>query len=173
MSSSQQPSGSLTLFLGVAGALASFGVATWLIASLGHPSSHTQVDSDRFEKKAAVAKEEGELLVKYGLADNPKAVFEKASQAILARKLGVSKVVVPGSPTALAQSAPAPAPAPAKGAAPAPAAAKPAAPAVQPAAPAPAAPAPAPAAQPPAPAPAASAPPAPAPAAPTTPAPKG
>ncbi len=52
----------------------------------------------------------GGLLKKSGLADNADAVIAKAVAQIGARKLETSKVVVPGSPTAVKQSAPAAAP---------------------------------------------------------------
>ena len=139
MSSPQQTSSSLSLFLGVFGALASFGVVTWVIQEFSRENPSAELDTARQEKKMEIAKAQDELMAKYGLSGNADAVFLKASEQIKARKLGATPVIVPGTPTALKQAAAAPAPAkPGTPAAPAKAAA-PAAPAA-PGAPAPAAP---------------------------------
>ncbi len=106
------PSRGPLVFLGVLAAFASFAViaAGLQIFAGGKPEdSQSKV---RLDHKEEIAKAQMVQLKKYGLADNADAVIAKAVEQIGTRKLEASKVVVPGSPTAIKQSAPAPAPAP-------------------------------------------------------------
>ncbi|HSI63376.1 MAG TPA: hypothetical protein VLE43_09660, partial [Candidatus Saccharimonadia bacterium] len=112
----QPPSRALTTTLGVLAAIASFAVLAALFQAAGGGAPEDVRHETALKKKADLQKEQQALLEKYGLAGNPDAVFAKALDGIKARKESTSKVVVPGSKTALAQAAaatPAPAPAPA------------------------------------------------------------
>ena len=128
MSTSTQSSNSLSFVLGVIGALASFGVVTLGIQHFGKSNLSAELDEARLAKRTEIAEAQATLLEKYGISTHPTAIFDKVGPEIIARKLGASTVVVPGSPTALKAAAPAPAPAaaPAPSAAPAPAPAAPA-----------------------------------------------
>lgn len=148
------PSRGPLVLLGVLAAFASFAViAAVLQTILGGRAEDPQGDV-RLKNKEEIALAQSALLKKGGLEGNADVVIAKAVEQIASRKLETSKVVVPGSPTAIKQSAPAPAPAspekpspaaPAPAPAPAP---EPAAPVVEPpTVPAPA-PTPAPAAEP-------------------------
>jgi hypothetical protein len=146
------------VILGTLAAFASFALIaailqTWAGGRPSDPQSEL-----RLKNKAEIAEAQSTLLKKAGLAYNPDAAIAKAVAQIGMRKLETSKVVVPGSPTAIKQAAPAPAPAtrvkPAAAPAPVPPpASRPAAPAGSPPSSAPLTPAPAPvpAAPPPAP----------------------
>jgi hypothetical protein len=143
--STSKPSGALAVFLGTLAAFASFAVIAALLQALAGGKAADPTVADRLKNKEDVAKEQAALLEKGGLAGDPSAVFAKSLDQIKTRKVGVTTLMVPGSPTALKAAAPAPAePAPATPAPAAPGAPAPATPA--PAAPAPATPAPAPAA---------------------------
>jgi translation initiation factor IF-2 len=145
----QPPSRALTTTLGVLAAIASFAVLAVLFQWAGGGAPEDTRHEQALQKKADLQKEQQALLVKTGIAGNTEAVFAKALESIKTRQQGASKIVVPGSKTALEQAAAA-APAPAPAAA-APAADKkaPEAPAAAPApAPTPVTPAPVPAAAP-------------------------
>jgi hypothetical protein len=144
------PSRGPLITLGALAAFASFAVIAAILQAYAGGKPADPLSEVRLKNKAEIAEAQLALLKKSGLADNPDAVIAKALGSIAARKPETSKVVVPGSATAIKQSAPAPvAPAPAP-VTPAPA---PVAPAPAPVAPAPAPVAPAPAPVTPAPAP--------------------
>jgi len=136
------------VILGVFAAFASFAVIAAILQAWAGGRPADPLSALRLKNKAEIAEAQSALLKKSGLADNPDAVIAKAVAQIGMRKLETSKVVVPGSPTAIKQAAPAPAPpaVPAKPAsAPAPTPVPPAAPpAASPAPSAPLTPAPAP-----------------------------
>ncbi|MCE9519640.1 MAG: hypothetical protein K8R87_08830 [Verrucomicrobia bacterium] len=105
------PRGPLVL-LGVIAAFASFAVIAALLQIFFGGKPADPRSKVRLDNKEEVAKAQLDLLKKSGLADNADAVIAKAVEQIGLRKLEASKVVVPGSPTAIKQSAPAPTPAP-------------------------------------------------------------
>lgn len=135
--------------LGMVAAFASFALVAAILQVLAGGRPSDPLSELRLKNKAEIAAAQSALLKKSGLADQPDAVIAKAVTQIAMRKLETSKVVVPGSPTAIKQAAPAPAPAapakPAPAAAPVPTpAAPPSPPAASPPASAPLTPAPAP-----------------------------
>lgn len=103
------PRGPLVL-LGVIAAFASFAVIAALLQFFFGGKADDAQSKVRLDNKEEVAKAQLALLKKSGLADNADAVIAKAVEQINLRKLEASKVVVPGSPTAIKQSAPEPAP---------------------------------------------------------------
>lgn len=119
------------IIVGTLAAFASFAVIAAVIQAVAGGRPADPLTAKRLEFKAEIAGAQSALLAKYGLADKADAVIAKSIDQIQARKIETSKVVVPGSPTAIKQSAAAPAPAPAPGA-PAPTAATPANPAAAP-----------------------------------------
>ena len=103
------PSRGPLVILGVLAAFASFAlIAAILQAWAGGPPADPQ-RALRLRNRAEIAAAQSALLKKSGLADDPDAVIAKAVAQIRTRKLEASKIVVPGSPTAVKQSAPAPA----------------------------------------------------------------
>lgn len=109
--------GTLTAFLAIA--LLIYAFQSWF----GGPVVEDR--SERLEKKADIAKQQGELLEKYGLQGNADKIYADAVKEIANRKPSATTIVVPGTPTALKAAAPAapaaPAATPAKNATPAPA----------------------------------------------------
>ena len=123
--STYSPSRGPAVFVGILAAFASFAVIAALLQAIAGGKPADPTSAKRLENKAAVAKEQNDLLVKYGLAGaGADAVIAKAADQVKARKQGPSTIVVPNSPTAQKQQPAAPAAAPAAPAAPAPAPAK-------------------------------------------------
>ena len=99
------------VLLGVLAAFASFAVIAAVLQTYAGGRPSDPLSEVRLKNKAEIAEAQLALLKKSGLADNADAVIAKAVGQIGMRKLEASKVVVPGSPTAIKQSVPAPAPA--------------------------------------------------------------
>jgi len=108
------------VLLGVLAAFASFAVIAAVLQTYAGGRPSDPLSEVRLKNKAEIAEAQSALLKKSGLTDNADAVIARAVEQIAMRKLEASKVVVPGSPTAIKQSAPAPGPAaiPASAAAP-------------------------------------------------------
>ena len=136
------PSSGPLIILGTIAAFASFAVVAAILQTYAGGRPSDPQSEVRLKNKAEIAEAQSALLKKSGLAGNADIVITNAVEQIGARKLETSKVVVPGSPTAIKQSAAAPPPAPVVPARPAGAAVP--APAQAPAASAPLTPAPAP-----------------------------
>ena len=113
------PSRGPLITLGALAAFASFAVIAAILQTCAGGKPSDPQSEVRLKNKAEIAEAQSALLKKSGLADNADAVIAKSVEQIGTRKLEVSKVVVPGSPTAIKQSAPAPAPVPAPPAKPA------------------------------------------------------
>jgi hypothetical protein len=134
------PSRSLSLFMGILAAFASFAVLAAVLQFIAGGKPGDERTPLRLQNKADITKEQSELVAKYGLSSDSAPVISKALEQIKIRKPVASNQVVPGSPTALKAMA-APAPAPAATTPAAPVSPAPAPPAVPPApAPAPAPP---------------------------------
>ena len=107
------PSRGPLITLGALAAFASFAVIAAILQTCAGGKPSDPQSEVRLKNKAEIAEAQSALLKKSGLADNAEAVIAKSVAQLGTRKLEASKVVVPGSPTAIKQSAPAPAPAPA------------------------------------------------------------
>lgn len=106
------------LFVGMLAAFASFAVVSAVLqwSAGGKPADPTS--EVRIKNRDTIRTEQDALLKKSGILENADAVIAKSVEQIKQRKAGETKIVVPGSPTAVKQAAAAPAPA---AAAPAPA----------------------------------------------------